>query len=224
MHSSRPLVIIILTLLWAGILITYDKMYNKYFYKPQQAQLSTLTSPQLSVWIQHVGCTGKTEEVVQVLQKIAWLSKLSVKRPGEMAGMSAEMGVKRPEEQQCDIGVVANVEDIAQVDFMEIDRALRARNIVPTTLEFGGIPHFGLRVQLANLCDTCAREAVDALSPRKDAKGTVTFKWLDSRRANPKDQTLTAFVRFHHEAHIEEMIRALDQAGFPPLSMRIVLE
>ena len=88
-----------------------------------------------------------------------------------------------------------------------------------------GIPHFGLKAKLANLnCESCARAALDAMTPRRDPKFGVTFKWLDSKRVNIKEQTITAFVRFNNTIHIDEMTRALTQAGLPPLSLHVVLE
>lgn len=220
---SNALEIIGMTILWAAAFIWYDNAFNTHMFKPDTYRLLTLSTPQVSLWMPHVGCSGKAEEVMRALQALPWL--VEIKRAQTIPGADAEGPAKRPEEAQCDIGVLANVQDVERVDFMEIERALRPLNVVPTIFEFGGIPHFGLKARLANLtCESCARAALDALTPRRDPRFGVTFKWLDSKRVNIKEQTITAFVRFNNGAHIDEMLWALIQAGLPPLSLHVVLE
>ncbi|MGE3536319.1 MAG: hypothetical protein AB7N91_02655 [Candidatus Tectimicrobiota bacterium] len=221
MRYSSPLEIITMIVVWAAILIVYDITQRV----PAVAGVAGApTTPQLSMWLQHIGCTEKAAEVDKELRKIAWLDQPVMKQMQEPPSTAMEGGAKPPEGVTCDRGVIAPVRNLEAVDFMDVVRALRAHDIVPTTLEFGGVPHFALKAKLANLCETCGRVAMDALAPRKDAKGALTLKWLDSRRVNPKDQSLTAFVRLNNVAHIDEMIRALEQAGLPPLSIRIVIE
>lgn len=221
MRYSSPLEILSMTLLWAAVLMIYDLTFNKHVFQPKPAEIATLSAPQLSMWLPHIGCTGKTDDMLQVLQSLPWLSKPTLKQLHDNPSSGA---VLRPEERQCDVGVLASIRSIEQADFVELYRGLQDRHIIPTTIEFGGIPHFALRATLANLCDVCTRAAMQAVSPRKDQKGGVTFKWLDSKRVNHKDQSLTAFVRFNNEAHVDEMLRALELAGFPPLALRIVIE
>ena len=62
------------------------------------------------------------------------------------------------------------------------------------------------------------------MAPRKDPKFGETFKWRDSEQVDLKDQTITAFVRFNNAVHVNEMVWALTQAGFPPFSIRVVIE
>jgi hypothetical protein len=225
MRYSNALEIAAMTLLWAVVLIWYDIAFNQQFFRPDVARVQALSLPQVNLWIQHVGCSGKAEEVMQALQALPWLSKPELKRAQGVPEADAAGQAKRPEGTHCDVGVLANVSQIERADFVEIDNVLRPLNVVPTTVEFGGIPHFALKARLANLtCEPCARVAMDALTPRKDPKFGVTFKWLDSRRVNIKEQTITAFVRFNNTVHIDEMTRALTQAGLPPLSLHVVLE
>lgn len=232
MRYSNALEIIAMTLMWGAALIWYDIAFNQRFFSQTFAEIQTRSTPQVTLWIQHVGCNGKVEAVMQALRTMPWLDKPELKGTQEKTGTEAKGHAQRPE-ARCDIGVLANVRHVEQADFMAIYNALRPLDVVPTTVEFGGIPHFALQAKVPNLsCDGCdqatvealKRSAANALAPHKDPKLGETFKWLDSKRAEPKDQTITAFVRFNNGAHINEMVWALTQAGLPPSSIRIALE
>lgn len=220
MRYSNVLEVTAMTLLWAAALIWYDIAFNQHFFAaPDLTKLPS--TPQVSLWIPHVGCNGRVEEVLQALRTVPWLDQ--IERKGVPTGAGASH-VPRPE-TQCDLGVLAQVPQIREVNFLDIEHALRPLNVVPTTIEFGGIPHFALRAKVANLsCESCARAAMEALTPRRDPRGGMTLKWLDSKRVNLRDQTITAFVRFNNAVHIDELTRALTQAGLPPLSLHVVLE
>ena len=232
MRYSNALEIIAMTLLWAAVLIGYDNAFNQHFFQPNVAHVQAISTPQVNLWIQNVGCSGKVEKTMQALSALSWLDKPKLKRAPETTRAGTEVHAKGPAAMSCDVGVLANVRDVEQADFMAIYDVLRPLDVVPTTVEFGGIPHFALQAKVANLrCDACdqatmqalRRSAVRALSPRKDPMGE-TFKWLDSKQVDLKAQRITAFVRFNNGAHVNEMVWALTQAGLPPLSIYVVLE
>ena len=233
MRYSNALEITAMTLLWAAVLIWYDIAFNQHFFQPNLAQVQTFASPQVDLWIPNVGCSGKVEKMLQALRALSWLDQPTLKRAPGASGTGTAAQAKRPDALSCGVGVLANVRDVKQADFMEIYNALRPLDVMPTTVEFGGMPHFALQAKVANLrCEACDQAAIDALrraaasalSPRKDPKLGETFKWLDSKRVDLKDQTITAFVRFNNAVHVNEMVWALTQAGFPPFSIRVVIE
>jgi hypothetical protein len=234
MRYSNALEITAMTLLWAAVLIWYDMAFNKHFFSPSTAQVQALAVPQVDLWIQNVGCSDKVDKTLQALRTLSWLDKPELKH-APTPGTGSEAHAQRPDTRTCDVGILANVRDVKQADFMEIYNTLRPLDVVPTTVEFGGVPHFALEAKVANLdCAACANDmmraralegaAWDALTPRKDPKFGETFKWRDSAHVDLKNQTVTAFVRFNNPAHINEMVWGLTQAGFPPLSMRVVIE
>ncbi|MGE3538020.1 MAG: hypothetical protein AB7N91_11385 [Candidatus Tectimicrobiota bacterium] len=223
MRYSNSLEIIAMTLLWGAVLIWYDIAFNQHFFQMDATRMRAMASPQVSLWLKHIGCSNRPAELQQVLGSIPWLGKVTLRQASSMASEAAGHAPKPPE-TQCDLGLLAEVRDVQQADFVELEQALAQRQIVPSTFEFGGLAHFAVRAQVANLCSECVQAANEALIPRKDAKLGSTFKWLDSKRVNLKEQTITAFVRFNHEAHLDEISRALEQAGFPLLSLRVVVE
>lgn len=207
-----------MTLVWALALIVYDKKFNKHLYEPTAEQVAQLTTPQVSMLINHVACSGSTEEVARILKMLPWLGDPTFteqKRPQRTAFTEAI----------CALGILVDVRDVAQADFVELAATLRKFSITPAELEFGGIPHFALKAEVSHFidCPSCVEAAQAAVSPKKDLKVGSTFKWLDSARVDPAEQTITAYARYGYEAHVEELIQALDQAGFPPTSIRIVV-
>jgi hypothetical protein len=233
MRYSNALEIIAMTLLWAAVLIGYDRIFNQHLFQPSMAQVQALSTPQVTLWIQNVGCSGKVEKTLQALRALSWLDMPERQRMPETPGAGTAVHAPGPPTMSCDITVLAKVRDVEAADFMAIYNVLRPLDVVPTMVEFGGIPHFALQAEVANLhCEACDRAMLDALrrsaahalAPRKDPQLGETFKWLDSKRVDLQAQTITAFVRFNNVAHVDEMVEALTQAGLPPWSIQVVLE
>lgn len=230
MRYSNKVEVIAMILLWAAVLIWYDIAFNKHFFAPTTERVHQLSSPQVLMWIPHIGCAqGKADELQRTLQSLPWLKVPTIKQPSEMAAMDPAMAMKPGSElateAKCGLGVLAEVQDVAKADFIALRSVMARIGVVPTMLEFGGIPHFALKAKVANLaCDSCMEAAMGAFIAQKDPRFGTTFKWLDSRRVNAKEHTITAFVRYNSVAHIEEMLRALEHAGFAPESLQIVLQ
>jgi hypothetical protein len=260
MRYSNAGEIIVMTIAWALILLGIDKALNRPAEEAQSAQPQVqmeFSQPQVVMLIRHVGCGEQYKEVEQALQTLPWLGEIRVQRSASAvsaAGTAPEaqplphstapMQTEQPQEP-CAVRVLAAVQSIEQVDFMEITRTLRELGIVPTALAFGGIPRFALRAEVSDLsCDTCVQAAKDALMPlpvsasyyfsastRQPSETDVlrvskltTFEWLDDRRVNLEENTITAHVLQNHTARVGEMIRALEGAGLLPLSLRIVVD
>ena len=55
-----------------------------------------------------------------------------------------------------------------------------------------------------------------------DPARITSFKWLKSKSISQAQRTVTANVRDKRTARVDEMIHALEGAGFRPLSVRII--
>ena len=210
MRFSNAKQIIVMALVWAFALIVYDEVFNKHLFAPTPAAVAKFTSPQVAMWMSHVGCSGGLEAVLQAISTRPWLGEPRVVED-----------VGKP----CGRGLLVSVVDVAQADFMELGNTLRHVGVVPAEIEFGGIPHFALIAQVSQLtgCLPCKQAALEAVSPKKDPKMGSTFKWLDSAKVGEAEQTITAYVRYGYGADVGELVRTLDQAGFPPSSIRIMV-
>jgi len=214
MKYSNAGQIIAMTIIWAVALVVYDRVFSKHLFMPTAEVVAKFTEPQIRIWVNHVACNGRSDELLQALKTLPWLSDFQV-----MAESSAPSGLA------CGKGVTMNVRDVAKVDFVELSNTLRKVGMIAAELEFGGIPHFGLRAEVSPQirCEPCMQVARNAVSPTLDPKVGTTFKWLDSAQVNEKEQTVTAYARFGASAHAEELMRALEGAGFPLLSVRIAV-
>ena len=99
MRYSNPLEIIAMIIVWTGVLIVYDITSNKHFYQQQLARANVSATPQINLWLPHIGCTGKTAEVTQELQKLPWLDQPTVKKMEAALGGSPEGTAQPPAEQ-----------------------------------------------------------------------------------------------------------------------------
>ena len=210
MRYSNAKEIVVMALVWALALIAYDQLFSKHLFAPTAADVVKLTHPQVAMWMSHVGCSRGLDEVLQAIKTLPWLG---------------EPQVMEDASKPCGRGLSVNVGDVEKADFMELRNTLRGVGVLPAEIEFGGIPHFALRAKVSQLlgCLPCVQAAQEAVSPKKDPKMGSTFKWLDSAKVGEEEQTITAYVRYGYGADIGELIRTLDQAGFPPSSIHIVV-
>jgi hypothetical protein len=113
------------------------------------------------------------------------------------------------------MGLVMNVLDVSKVDFVTHS----ASGLIVGEAEFGGIPHYSLKIDIGRhlCCRLCTKALEEAMVPRQDPKFGSTLQWLESAQVSQVSKSVTAFVRIGHSADIGELMRTLDQAGFPPL-------
>jgi hypothetical protein len=181
MRYSNAGEIIVMTIVWAVVLLVIDNTFNQPAEQAQPAQPQAqmeFPRPQVALVVRHVGCSDQYKEVERALQTLPWLGNIQVQRgeslaqaegvPQKVVPMPEGVEAVRPEqpEELCTVRVLAAVQSIEQADFMEITRTLRDIGIVPTTLAFGGIPRFALQAKVSDLsCDTCVQAAKDAFTP-----------------------------------------------------------
>ena len=241
MRYSNAWQIIAMTVVWGFILFVLRDTLNK----PVEQQVQgTFKTPQVSLFIQHVGCNEQYNEVVRALKTLPWLGEPVVRRGQALAGTpDAPREPVRPAqpEELCAARVLAEVVNVAQADLVQLANTLRDIGIVPALFEFGGLPHFMLRAKVPDLsCPSCGRAAMDALTPLPvsasyylsttvekgaDIRTTklTTFRWLETKRVDLIQNTITASVKKNGIVHVGEMLRALEGAGLLPLSIRIVV-
>ena len=167
-----------------------------------------------------------------------WLGAPQVFKGEQLVGAPEAQGALRPEEK-CAARIRADVAKLGQVDFVALIQALRDIRIIPGALEFGGVTNFDLVAHMENLgCPSCERGAKEALTPLKvsaayyfstsgtevDPAKVTTFTWLKSRSVDKQKNTVTATVHTNNIGRVWEMIRALENAGLPPLALRVVVK
>ena len=241
MRYSNAWQIIAMTVVWGLILLGVREVLNK---PVEQIQVGFKT-PQVSLFIQHVGCNEQYTEVVQALKKLPWLGEPLVRRGQELAqtpGAPREPVRPAQPEELCAARVQAEVVNVGQADLVELVDTLRDIGIVPALFEFGGLPRFALQAKVPDLsCQSCARAAMDALTPLPvsasyyistsvekgadiSAAKLTTFRWLEAKNVDIPQHTITASVKQNEVARVGAMLRALEGAGLLPLSLRIMVQ
>jgi hypothetical protein len=225
--------IVIMTIAWAVVLVVLAKTFESHV---EPLVNPAATSPEISMFVRHIGCSDQQErQVIQALAGLPWLGGATITpdHPWE----TPEEKEAEPEEP-CSAFVTTPVEDVKQADFMQLIKTLYDIGIAPKAIEFGGLADFALMANVSDLsCKSCKRAALEALTPLKvsvtyyattnqgeiDPSRITSFTWLESKSLNQSAHTITAKVHRNSSARVSEMVRALEGAGFLPLSVRIMI-
>jgi hypothetical protein len=223
-----------MTIAWAVVLVVLSKTFTS---TTEDHTRKSPTTPQVTMLLRHVGCNEQSKaDVVRALASLPWLDTVAITtgEPEPTSGKEEE-GHQDP----CMAHIVAAVKDVQEADFMQLIKSVSAIGIAPKAIEFGGLAHFTLVAKVSDLsCKSCKRAALDAMTPLKvsvtyyattnqgeiDPAKITSFKWLEGKSINQSEHTIRARVYSNRTARIDEMIRALEGAGFRPLSVRIVVE
>ena len=228
--------IVCMVIVWAVVLVVLTKWLI-----PTEAQRIApfSTTPAVRLVLRHVGCNAPVKAaVVQELTALPWLEEVKVLTKAKSKEEASDKAAyEARSDEPCTAVVTAAVSTWQAADFIQLAVPLQQLGITPKAIEFSGLADFALQATIEHLnCDRCARAAWEALTPLKvsvtyysttnqgeiDPAKITSFKWLKSKRLDKAAQTITADVRANSTARVDEMIRALDGAGFRPLSVRIV--
>lgn len=227
MGMSRTQQVVALMLVWAAVLIGYDRMFNKHLFAPPASAVKSM-KPQIHMYINHLCCSGCQDVAFSALKTLPWLGEPSLvnkeKLPTREEAGSAS---KEQHGSQSSNGgeVVVDINNVPLVDFVALNEALRKVSLVAGEMEVGGLPHFSLRADIDHMCcKMCVTAAQEGMAPKKDPKFGSTLQWLDSANVSQVGKSITAFVRFGKNADVAEFFRVLDQTGFAPKSVRMVVE
>jgi len=129
MKYSNAGQIIAMTIIWAVALVVYDRVFSKHLFMPTAEVVAKFTEPQIRIWVNHVACNGRSDELLQALKTLPWLSDFQV-----MAESSAPSGLA------CGKGVTMNVRDVAKVDFVELSNTLRKVGMIEPNSSLEAFP------------------------------------------------------------------------------------
>ena len=190
------------------------------------ALASTDKGPRLTLWMNHLCCTGCLADVRQALARLPGLDVANATGPKQLLPQSE---ANQPGASLLDYGNVVEVPvtDLGTLDLVAVDRALRDKGFVAGRMELGGVEHFRLEAELNHLCcgmcDRAIHERVAFLKP-KGLGGQ--FKWLDSVSVDHEKRMIVAYARFlqpGNTADVEEFVSGLNYLGYAPRSLRIVV-
>lgn len=210
-------------IVWATALIAIDRSYNKHLYG-MQASPPFAGRPEMTLQINHLCCSGCYDSTFQAMKRFSWLGKPRVLQqvlPTQQQANQVQPGMSQdtpPSAYSGEIAVDVNPAQIRQVDFVELDRAIRDVGLVPAQIKVSGIPHFELVAYLPHFCcHTCEDAAKGALGPGKDGGPPLALRGAELEGAPVIDfvqQQVRA--RFRNKADVTQFLRALERIGFAP--------
>jgi hypothetical protein len=207
---------------WLGVCMGIDYTFNRHLWTADVAAAPS-TVP-LSLRINHLCCSGCLADVKAALETLPWLKdapmnvregNLRTQEQAEVAGPAGDYG------GWLDIEVA----DVNQIDFVAIDRVLRAAGLVASQMEFGGIRHFRLEAQVRHLCCGMCKDAAERMPELTRTRSTGRLKWLDSVVAERASGKVTIHARYlepNQRIDATELLAAMDEIGMPPFSLKVV--
>jgi hypothetical protein len=214
--------LVVMTVAWLGVLLAIDYAKNPHLWAAEPAAARP-PSAALSLWVNHLCCTGCLADVRQALAELPWVDPEQI-RPrkqvisrehAEVAGPQGEYG------GWVDVGV----SDIGGVDFVAVDQALRARGMVASRIEFAGPEHYRLEAKVHHLCCGMCREAGEGMTTLERAR--TRLRWVDSVTADRAAHTITVHARYQSAGEVvdvADLLGAFDEVGLPPFSLRVLAD
>jgi hypothetical protein len=211
--------IVAMSVAWLAALLAIDYTKNPHLWASAEAPPRP-PSAALSLWVNHLCCTGCLADVREALAGLPWIDPRQIRarervisrEQAETAGPQAEYG------GWVDVGVTA----LDGVDFVAIDRALRERGMVASRMEFAGPPHYRLEARVHHLCCGMCRDAGERVTALDGARARL--RWVDSVTADRGAHTVTVHARYQSPGQavdVADLLGAFDEAGLPPLSLRV---
>lgn len=207
-------------------LFALDYFKNPQLWGPQPVAAATIgNGPELTVWMNHLCCDACLDNVRQALTGLPGIDLSKAQTPDKLR--TREEADKLTESLP-DYGgrVTIPVTNLEQLDIMAVDRAVRSKGLVAGRIEISGVEHFHLEAKMGHLCcGTCDRAAQEHITFLKARGMGGQFAWLDSLTVNHQTSTVVAYARFLERGKsidIAELINGLNEAGFAPLSLRVL--
>lgn len=212
--------IVVMCVSWLAALLAIDYTKNPHLWAAAEAPARP-PSAALSLWVNHLCCTGCLADVHEALAGLPWIDAGQIRaRERVISREQADAGGPQSEYGGwVDVGV----SDIEGVDFVAIDRALRVRGMVASRMEFAGPQHYRLEAKVHHMCCGMCRAAGEGMTTLGRAR--TRLRWVDSVTADQAAHTVTVHARFQgpgEAVDVADLLGAFDEAGLPPLSLRVL--
>lgn len=207
-------------------LFALDYFKNPQLWSPQPVAAATAgNGPELTLWMNHLCCDACLDNIRQALNGVPGIDVAKLQTPDKLRTREEadKLTTSLPTYSS---RVVIPVTDLAQLDIMAVDRAIRAKGLVPGRIEVSGVEHFRIEAKMGHLCcGTCDRAAQEHITMLKARGLGGQFTWLDSMTVNHENGSVIAYARYLERGKsvdVAELINGLAEAGFVPLQLRVL--
>lgn len=182
------------------------------------------TNPTITLWVNHLCCSGCLDDLRAALHPLTWADRVELLKDSltRQAGNQRELPLNDFSNR---VQIEIKAEDVARVDFVALDRAMRDAGLIAERIQLGGIPHMRLEARVPHLCCNMCRLAVeeDVKFARQPWAGS-DFKWFDRINVDRQQKTITAYARYGSTVDVGAFIAALNHLGFAPAALTISRE
>ncbi len=217
--------IVVLTLMWCAALFALDYVKNPQLWKAAAAPPPAREGVFVDLWMNHMCCSGCLGDIRAALANVPGLGAPTVLGKDLLTPTQADSAVAQVNQYANMVRVP--VTDLAKVDFVAVDSALRAKGFVAGRIEFGGVDHFRVEAELGHMCCGLCEKATNEELTFMRARGVGgQFKWLDSLTVDKVKKRVIAHARYLEPGKtidVAEFIAGLGHAGYAPLAVRILL-
>lgn len=215
--------ILAMAVVWLAACMGIDYTFNRHLWA------GTVEAPPasvpLSLRINHLCCTGCLDDVKSALAELPWLKD---------APMTVREGNLRTQEQADVAGPAGDyggwldiaVAHLGQIDFVAIDHALRAKGLLASQMQFGGVRHFRLEAMVRHMCCGMCKDATERMLELGKLKQAGRLRWLDSVTAERATGKLVIHARYlepDERIDATELLAAMDEIGLPPFTVKVVV-
>jgi copper chaperone CopZ len=212
--------------------ITCIGLFGLDYYKNPQLWHSRSVSAarpgvRLTLWMNHMCCLGCLGDVRQALAGVPGIDVENATGPQQLL-TQAEANAQGASLPDYGNTLEVPISDLAKLDLVAVDRALRDKGMVAGRMELSGVEHFRLEALLQHLCcGMCDRSLPERVAFLK-AKGSAgQLKWLDSVSVDHEKKTVAAHARYLEPGKtvdVVEFLSGLNYLGYEPSSLRIIAE
>jgi hypothetical protein len=218
---ATPFQIASLIVAWLAVLLVIDYKKNPHLWAKPPPQP---TSVPLALWVNHLCCSGCLGDVRAALATLPWLE------PGAVRLRDTTLHNSQDAEVSWSVGNAGGWVDIpqmdlARIDFVALDRALREKGLVPSRMEFGGAAHFRLEAQVAHMCCAACEDAARRTVSLSRALSAGRLLWVDSVTTDRARHRVVVYARYLEPGKtvdVAELMAAFEQVGFVPSSLRVL--
>jgi hypothetical protein len=215
--------LVLMTVGWLGVLLAIDYLKNPHL-RAAERMLDKAPPAALSLWINHLCCTGCLGEVRDALATVPWIDANQIHPRRNV--VSREQADEHPTPQS-DYGgwVDVGVTNIKEIDFVEIDRVLRQKGMVASRIEFSGPEHFRLEAKVRHLCCGMCKDATDRIPTLDPAR--LRLRWVDSITSDRAQHSVTVHARYQEAGgaiDVADLLGAFDEVGLPPFSLKVLAD
>jgi hypothetical protein len=212
-----------MTAAWLAVLLAIDYVKNPHL-RAAGAMPPRAPSAAVSLWINHLCCTGCLGDVRDALAALPWVDAKRI-HPRQNV-ISREQADEHPTPQS-DYGgwVDVGVASLRDIDFVEIDRALREKGMVASRMELSGPEHFRLEAKVHHLCCGMCKDATDRIPTLERAR--TRLRWVDSITSDRAGHTVTVHARYQgpdDRVDVADLLGAMDEVGLPPFSLKVLAD